>query len=420
MAALMALGLLTSAAVLFHVGTTDAFNALTFGGRVVGVAFIAAALVEVIAALSAFDYWGKQAVRYSGAAVLIGVGTVTVTDLMFLITQFEGRDFTPFLWLWIGLLLWVGWAFGVLARQRVWRGIPHPKSIALSVLVSGVVGAASLTYSQIYVPYATPVTVPFDASFGAPTMSADGASLHLPAHVELQNSSTVRIYAVGTLWTVTGRPVTFDPRGKGMKEWKRDFWENSGTLRHVRDGPSRMLGAGEFMTAGSPIEPGEAISVDSVVDVPLRSGLGRVHIWAMLSYIRADRGTLPVKEYRHTIKLTWNPESQQQEHVGDVPEWVADSGDEAYWHSSKIKHSSKMLDLTHAMDYLTAWWTIPKWHEGSYFAKDDTDPSLSVSITRDPDGEEQISDEEMDSYGLKKEVSYTERTVDELLKAASK
>jgi hypothetical protein len=36
----MALGLLVSAAVLFHVGTTDAINALAYGGRVVGVAFI--------------------------------------------------------------------------------------------------------------------------------------------------------------------------------------------------------------------------------------------------------------------------------------------------------------------------------------------------------------------------------------------
>ncbi|WP_327388884.1 hypothetical protein [Streptomyces sp. NBC_01207] len=407
--------------VLFHVGTTDAFNALTFGGRAVGVAFIGAALVEVIAALAVCDYWGKRAVRYSGAAVLIGVGTVTVTDLMFLITQFEGRDYTLFLWLWIGLLLWAGWAFGVLARQRVWQGIPHPKSIALGVLVSGVVGAASLGYSQIYVPYATPVTVPFDVSFGAPTMSADGASLHLPAHVEFSNSSPVRIYIVGTLWTVTGYPVTFDPRGKGMDEWKRDLWEGNDTLRHVRSGPSRMLGAGEFVPGGGgPVEPGEAISVDSVVDVPLRTGLGRVRIWAKLAYIRADRGTLSTQDYKDRIQLTWNPESQKKEHLGDAPEWVADSGDEAYRHYSKIKHASEMLDLTHATDYVTAWWTIPKWHKGSSFTKDDTDPYLSVSITRDPEGEEQISAQGTDSYGLKKETAYTTSTVDELLKAARK
>lgn len=416
----MTLGLLASAAVLFHVGTTDAFNALTFGGRLVGVAFIAAALVEVIAALAVCDYWGKRAVRYSGAAVLIGVGTVTVTDLMFLITQFEGHDYTPFIWLWIGLLLWMGWASWVLARQRVWRGIPHPKSIALSVMVSGVVGAASLSYSQMYVPYVTPVTVPFTVSFGAPTMSADGTSLHLPAHVELRNSSSVRIYVVGTLWTVTGNPTIFDPQGKGMDEWKRDMWEHGSTLTHVRYSPSRLMGAGEFVTPGSPIEPGEADSVDKNVDVPLRSGLSRVTISATISYIRADRVRLPVNSYMQTIEASWDTASRQQKHQWDAPEWVAESGDEVYRHYSTISHSSEMANLTHTMDYVTAWWTIPKWHEGRLYAKENTNPYLSVSITSDADGEEHISEQEAESYGIAIDRAETERPIEELLKAARK
>ncbi|MFI6765691.1 hypothetical protein [Streptomyces sp. NPDC050355] len=92
----MALGLLASAAVLFHVGAKDAFGALAYGGRIVGVVFIAAALVEMVAVLALCDYWGKRALRYSGVAVLLGVGTVTVTNLAFLIVQFQGGDYTPF------------------------------------------------------------------------------------------------------------------------------------------------------------------------------------------------------------------------------------------------------------------------------------------------------------------------------------
>jgi hypothetical protein len=199
---LTALGLLTSAAVLFYVGMTDAFNALAYGGRVVGVVFVAAALVEMVAVLAVCDYLGKRVARYSGAAVLVGVGTVTVTNLMFLITQIQGRSYTPFLWLWIGLVLWAAWALWTLTRQRAWHGIPYPKSIALSVAVSGVIGIASLTYSQMYVPYSTPVKIPFSVSFGDPALSVDGAALHIPAHVEFRNAGSVRIYVVGTMWTV--------------------------------------------------------------------------------------------------------------------------------------------------------------------------------------------------------------------------
>ncbi|WP_407287214.1 hypothetical protein [Streptomyces sp. BP-8] len=145
----MALGLLASAAVLFHVGAKDAFGALAYGGRIVGVVFIAAALVEMVAVLALCDYWGKRALRYSGVAVLLGVGTVTVTNLAFLIVQFQGGDYTPFLLLWVGLALWVIWALWTLTRQKAWRGIPHPKGVAMSVVVSGAVGLVSVGYSQI-------------------------------------------------------------------------------------------------------------------------------------------------------------------------------------------------------------------------------------------------------------------------------
>ncbi|MFF8024858.1 hypothetical protein ACFZDJ_27920 [Streptomyces sp. NPDC007896] len=155
---LMALGLLASASVLFRVGSTDAFNALAYGGRVMGVAFLTAALVEAVATLAVCDYWGKRVLRYSGAAILVGVGTVTVTNLMFLFTQIQGRSYTPFLWLWITLVLWAAWAFWLLTRQKARQGVPHPKGVALSVVVSGVAGIASLAYSQMYVPYSTPVS----------------------------------------------------------------------------------------------------------------------------------------------------------------------------------------------------------------------------------------------------------------------
>ncbi|MFJ5546250.1 hypothetical protein [Streptomyces sp. NPDC093225] len=417
--ALVASGLLASAAVLFHVGTTDAFNALAYGGRLVGVVFVAAALVELAAVVAVCDLWGRRAVRYSGAAVLVGVGAVLVTDLMFLITQIEGRTYTPFLWLWIGLLLWVAWALWALARLGVWASVPHPRSVALSVVVTGVVGAAGVGYSQMYVPYSTPVDIPFTVSFGKPTVSADGAFLHLPAHVEFRNSGSVRIYVVGTLWTVTGYPVTLHPHGSGMADWKRDMWEWEGTLRHVTYGPSRMLGVGKFVDPGSRLDPGDDVSGDTVVDVPLRSGLGRVGISATASFVRADRGKLG-NDYSRNYEASWDTESAAQKHVWDAPGWLAEPGDEFYRYHSKVYHSSEMLNLTHATDYASAWWVIPKWRKDSDFAEGDTSPYLKVSISKDPEGEEVLDDAEQEPYGMVTASRSAERTIEEFLKDAKR
>ncbi|MCG7204435.1 hypothetical protein [Streptomyces arenae] len=415
---LMALGLLASAAALFYVGITDAFNALAYGGRVMGVAFLTGALVEAVAILAVCDYWGKRVLRYSGAAVLVGVGTVTVTNLIFLITQIQGRSYTPFLWLWITLVLWAAWAFWVLTRQKAWQGVPHPKGVALSVVVSGIVGIASLAYSQMYVPYSMPVKIPFRISFGDPTVSADGASLHVPAHIEFRNTGSVRIYVVGTMWAVNGWPAKFTEKGVSDETWKSDAWDYGEGLKHVSYSPSHMLGTGKFGDPGNRLDPGVDLSQDFVVDVPLRSGLGRVEIDATASFIRADRGKLG-NSYGDSCAPSWDLESGK--HLVDAPPGVASSGDDFYRCYSRIYHSSEMLNLTHAVDYATCWWVFPKWQQGVVdFAQGDTYPRLVPSISRDPEGVERLSDSEQEPYGMSTQFHLADRSLDELLKAAKK
>lgn len=417
---LMALGLLASAAVLFYVGMTDAFNALAYGGRVVGAVLIVAALMELVATVAVVDYWGKRALRYSGAASLVGVGTVMVTNLMFLITQIQAWEYTPFLLLWIALGLWTAWSLWALTRQKVWKGIPHPKGIALSVVVSGAIGLASLVYSQMYVPYSTPVKIPFSVSFGNATVSADGAALHVPVHVEFRNAGSVRIYVVGTMWTVKGWPTKFTEKGTEVNTGKQELWDGyDETLRHVIYSSSRFLGAGRFAQPGDRLDPGDDLAHDFVVDVPLRSGIGRIEVDSTASYIRADRGKLG-NSYADSGEPSWSVNSGKEEHLWNAPSWVANTGDDFYRYYSKIYHSSEMLNLTHAMDYATAWWVFPKWQKGGDFAKGDTDPQLKVSISRDPDGEELLSDSEQEPYGMKTESRWAENSIDQLLKAAKK
>ncbi|MFJ5774544.1 hypothetical protein [Streptomyces sp. NPDC093094] len=99
---------------------------------------------------------------------------------------------------------------------------------------------------------------------------------------------------------------------------------------------------------------------------------------------------------------------------------VAAPDDEFYRYHSKIYRSSEMLNLTHPTDYAAAWWVLPRWREGDGFAKGDTDPYMLVSISRDPEGEETLSDSEQEPYGMKTMDLATERTIDQLLKAARK
>ncbi|MFD7403573.1 hypothetical protein ACFV7R_13080 [Streptomyces sp. NPDC059866] len=418
-AIVMALGLLTSAGVLSYVGIKDAFNALAYGGRVMGAIFMAAALIEMVAALALWDYWRKRVLRYSGEAVLVGVGSVTGTNLMFLVIQIEGGDYTRFLWLWIGLGIWSAWALWALTRQKVWQKIPNPKSIALGAAVSGIVGAAGLTYSQMYVPYTTPVKVPFGVSFGKPTMSADGAVLHVPAHIEFRNTGSVRIYVVGTMWKVKGYPTKLNTEGNSMRDWKNDLWQYGNTLRHVSYSPSRMLGTGNVGNPGDTLDPGDDFSKDVTVDVPLQSGIGRVEVDANISYIRADRCKLG-NSYRYSQQVSWDTESKDLKHTRDAPKWLAGPGDEFYRYHSRIYRSSEMLNLTHAGDYAAAWWVLPQWWEGAPFAKGDTDPYMHVSIFRDPEGKQTLSDSEQEPYGMKTMDIWTERTIAQLLEAAAK
>ncbi|GGS93827.1 hypothetical protein [Streptomyces cinerochromogenes] len=418
--AVTALGLLVSAAVLFHVGTKDAVNALAYGGRVVGVVFVTASLVEVIAALAVSDYWGNRALRYSGTAVLVGVVSVTVTDLMFLITQIQGRSYTVFLWLWIGLALWAAWALWTLTQQGVWKHIPHPKGVAMSVVVSAVIGIAGLAYSQMYVPYSTPVQTPFSVTFGTPALSADGTVLHVPEHVEFRNTGSVRIYVVGTLWKAVAWPTRYTEKGTKQDTWKREFQDFDETVRHVVYEPSRMLGMGTFAGPGDRLDPGDDLSRDFVIDVPLHSGIGRVEIDADASFIRADRGKLG-NNYPDSKETSWNPDTGA--HEWDGPGWLTAAGSDFLRYHAKIYHSSEMLNLTHPTDYVSAWWILPAWNawdERPLVAKGDTDPYLYVSIARKANGSEELSDSEQEPYGMNTKSRWAEMSVDQLLKAARK
>ncbi|MBT2369523.1 hypothetical protein J7E88_30680 [Streptomyces sp. ISL-10] len=382
-----------------------------------GVAILLAAVVEFIAVVALLDYYGKRRVKYSGEGVLAGAIAAAATNLMFLILQIKGGEYTPYLWIWIGLVLWSGWVIEVLSRQRIWATIPYPKSFALGVAISTAVGAASVAYSVMYVPYTTPEKVPFKASFGKPTVNSQRTVLYVPARVTFRNTGSVRIYVVGTLWAVEGVPATTTKQGTGRIDWKDALSYRRWIYRHESHAPSRMLGAGEFVNAGSRLDPGDDFSADINVPVPLNSDLHRVTVYAAVSYIRADRCKLG-NSYAQSVQYSWNRESKGHEHLRDAPKWVANPGDDFIHYGSRIYRGSEILNLTQAPYYADMWWVTPKWNEQAGFAKGDTSPYLSVHISRDPGGQELLSESEQEPFGMKTMWIGTDQPITQLLKAA--
>ncbi|MFF3321289.1 hypothetical protein [Streptomyces sp. NPDC002889] len=415
----MALGLLASVTTFFKVGSEDAFRALTWGGRLVGVTFMVAVLVETLATLALIDYWGQRRLRYSGETVLLGVFAVMITNLMCFIVQVEGGDYTHWVWLWIGFLLWSAWALWILNSQKIWRRLPHPKRFAIGVVASTAVGAASLAYSQMYVPYSTPAVIPFSVSFGRPTLDSKNKVIHVPAHLVLRNTGSVRIHVVGTLWKVRGIPGTFTKQGTGFGTWKDNMWADRPILRHDNLAPSRLLAAGEIVNGGAWLDPGDDFSKDVTVKVPTNSGIERVEIVSLLSYIRADRCKLS-NDYKHSFLYSWDGNSKDKRHIWDAPKWVGEPGDEFFRYASRIYRSSQLLEMTRASDYASAWWVLPKWREGDYWAEGDTDPYMKVSISRDPEAEQLLSDSQQEPYGMKTLDVVAGQTMGQLLKAANK
>jgi len=405
----MVLGLLVSAVVLFRLGLSDALRALTFAGRVMGAVFLVSAVVEVVAA-GAVYFWGRRVTRYAGQAVLLGVSIVTVTSLVLLVLQWEGGYLAGWFWLWTGLVAWAVWAVWMVAREKVWQGVPHPRRFATGVALSALIGSASVTYSAMYVPYVAPPKVPFMVSFGKPVLNPDKKRLYVPAHVTFRNEGSVSIFVIGTLWAAQLWPSAFRAQGTERNEWLQELGDGWDTNRQEEFNTApRLLAAGQISNAGARLDPGDDFSKDAVVEVPLEAGQGRVELSASVSFIRADRCKL-ANSYKGSIERSWNADSPRQEHVRDAPVWLAEKGDDYFRYQSRIYRSSEVMRMKQAPDWASMWWVIPKGN--------DAIPVMQVHISRHPDAREVLSENEQEPYGMKTLNQIVDQPVAVLRRAA--
>jgi hypothetical protein len=132
---LMMAGLAVSAGVLGSIGADNATAALTYVGRIEGVVFLTAGLVEAVAVIAVVDQWNKRLIRASGAFVLAGIDIAFAAALLLLTLQLYGGEVTPYLFLWVALLLWYIWAFRETIRWKIRRKIVHyPKGLTAGVI----------------------------------------------------------------------------------------------------------------------------------------------------------------------------------------------------------------------------------------------------------------------------------------------
>ncbi|GLX16868.1 hypothetical protein [Streptomyces lavendulae] len=394
---LIAVGLLVTAGVLGKIGKTDVSDALSFGGRVAGATFLFASIVEVIAAICAFDYLGKRRWVYSGAAVLVGVVIALALNALMLAMQIDAGEYSHYAWIWPTTLIWAFWALRKINPQQIWRQSPHPKKVATGAAVAGLISIGNLLYSRVYVPYSSPLTMDISVKFGESQLNDKRTVLYVPMTVTVKNSGKVPLYILGTLYTVYGRSADFTAEARGVAEWKADIQAHESVDRNAKVVGRDLISSGEVIVdgGGSFMEPGDVTSEDRVLTIPANSQFDSLEGVAQAVVMRPDRATLS-NDFLSSGTMSWDRNSLS--HVADAPKWVAAPGDEYLKYQARLYYSNEILNATRRPRYATIWWVVNKTADGWQTSYLQATISLKNEEARKPSALD--SQEMSESYGL--------------------
>ncbi|MFB7180563.1 hypothetical protein ACFCYI_23030 [Streptomyces sp. NPDC056257] len=322
-------GLLVTACLLFRIGLADSGDALTYGGRIAGFTVLVVALVEVLAAAAAVDFWELRRWSYSGVVVLIGVVVTLLCSISVVLLQI-GERFTGYTLIAVGLLVWSSVALVELGKCRAWKGLTIPRKIAIGVIISTLLGVANLAYAQIYVPYVTTPLIQSGAEFRESNQVKAGASMFVTAHLYVRNAGQVPVYVLGSSYWIHGGPASGPPE--------------------VKTGDYKLIYYGEFVTpVGRVLNPGEEVAQDVVVEItdPENRGYEAIRAQTEVYVIRKDRMTMAGDFKRANL---------------EAKEWrygvMCEQGDPGgaksrYW--TNISNSSEMLNVTRGRQRITVW-----------------------------------------------------------------
>ncbi|MFG2996868.1 hypothetical protein [Streptomyces sp. NPDC048340] len=325
-ACFMAAGLLATACPLFKIGQADSGNALTYGGRIAGVTILAAAVVELIAALAVFDYWRKRRIRYSGVAVLAGVVIAFLCSVILLVLQI-GEQFNDYTLAGMILLAWSSVALYRLIRCKAWKGLRNPRKIAIGAIISFLLAGSNLAYSLVYVPYVRTPLILSGAEFKESSLDKAKKQMYATVRLSVRNSGQVPVYVLGSIYWIHGGPASSSADTKP---------ENF-----------KLIFDGEFITPGRVLNPGEVVTQDAVVEIKNPETLNYEAIRAQTEVyvIRKDRMTM-TSAYARSLA------------GGEKIKREAEKGDPlgaTYRYRSQISNSSEILNVTRGRQLITLW-----------------------------------------------------------------
>ncbi|MGW6688033.1 hypothetical protein [Streptomyces sp. NPDC054961] len=326
---LMVFGFLATACPLFRIGMSDSGNALTYGGRIAGFTVLVAALVELVAAGAAFDYWGRRRWRYSGVAVLAGVVIALLCGISLLLLQI-GERFTGYTVIGIALCLWSGTALVGLIRMRAWKGLRNPRKIAIGVIISTLLAGVNLAYSEIYLPYVRTPLIQSGAEFKESSMGKEAAQLYVTVHLYVKNAGQVPVYLLDSKYWIHGGPAS--------------------SSADARPGAFELIYDGSFITpVGSVLNPGEEVAQDVVVEVkdPMKRAYEAIRAQTEVYVIRKDRTSIPTAYQRSGIGGSALAKEADEER--EYPPGTK------YRYRSEISNSSEILNVTRGRQRITVF-----------------------------------------------------------------
>ncbi|MEX0170604.1 hypothetical protein [Streptomyces sp. LMG1-1-1.1] len=409
----MVAGLLASLGLHVEIGWADALGALTFAQRLVGVLFLLAGVVQGLALPAVVDHWGRRQVRFSGALVLVGVLMALATSTLLLFLWLQEHESIATRWLFLGLWLWSLWALHVLIREKVWRGIPHPKKFAAGVTVTAVLTGVSLGYSILYQPIAAPLHFVLRADFGVPQTDADSPYLHVPLTLSAKNTGGIPVYLVVDDYTVFGSKAKYDGAGDAMKEWKSDDqddgWWSAEAEAFESGVESEIIASGQFQGPGSTLDAGEEFRMQRVVTLPKGTAYETLNAVLQFTFLRQDRGKLD-DEFSYE-KRSWIKSEGRYYCPPDT------CGEHVIYHGG-IRYNTNLIDVTRKPRYVAAFWSpeeAPDVFISSFNFKKYKSESL-YDIYGNLDEDEM--DREAERYGLGQVSVNSEVSVKGLLKQA--
>ncbi|MCX4959795.1 hypothetical protein [Streptomyces virginiae] len=382
----MVVGLLATAYPLFLIGMSDSGNALTYGGRIAGLTILAVALGEALAVLAAIDYCTKRRWRYSGVVVLVGVAISLFCSAALLLLQI-GERFTGYTVVAIALGVWSSVALFGLFRCGAWKGLKVPRKIAIGVVISTLLAAANLAYSQIYVPFVTMPLIQSGAEFRESNMEKGSRRVYVTVHLFVKNAGQVPVYILGSIYWVHGVAAgsKFDAKPAGTD----------------------LIYDGEFVNpVGRVLSPGEEIAQDAVVEIDgadphkYEAVRARTEVYV----IRKDRMKMTADYERSRM-----PGERLKE--DDQP---GDPANAKYRYRTGISNSSEVLNVTRGRQRITVWRVGGK---NPHVIVDMSPPAERIPFDpRNPS----INEEAVDRYGLTQVRGSTAETpYAELLEKAS-